>query len=86
MRQAAAFANWTQQAVLVPVTTPLCCPEQVDSHIPVPKRALDKPFQMPIESTFSIAGRGTVVTGRIEQGGMQWQAVEWPAALQVEPA
>ena len=35
----------------------------------VPERATDKPFQMPIEDVFSIAGRGTVVTGRIEQGG-----------------
>lgn len=34
----------------------------------VPERATDKPFQMPIEDVFSIAGRGTVVTGRIEQG------------------
>ena len=42
--------------------------EAVD-QIPVPKRALDKPFQMPVEDVFSIAGRGTVVTGRIEQGG-----------------
>ena len=41
--------------------------EAVD-QIPVPKRALDKPFQMPVEDVFSIAGRGTVVTGRIEQG------------------
>jgi elongation factor Tu len=40
----------------------------VDEHIPEPKRILDKPFLMPIEDTFSIAGRGTVVTGRIEQG------------------
>eukprot|EP00798_Chlamydomonas_sp_ICE-L_P008545 gene8545-33976_t len=40
----------------------------VDEYIPVPMRALDKPFQMPIEDVFSIAGRGTVTTGRIEQG------------------
>lgn len=40
----------------------------VDSYIPVPKRSLDLPFQMPVEDVFSIAGRGTVVTGRIEQG------------------
>eukprot|EP00983_Pelagomonas_calceolata_P129056 1161575-Pelagomonas_calceolata.AAC.4 len=44
------------------------CAAQVDTYIPVPQRALDKPFQMPIEDTFSIAGRGTVVTGRVEQG------------------
>jgi len=40
----------------------------VDSHIPEPVRALDKPFLMPIEDVFSITGRGTVVTGRVEQG------------------
>jgi elongation factor Tu len=44
----------------------------VDAHIPVPTRSLDKPFQMPIEDVFSIAGRGTVVTGRVEQGGRGW--------------
>ena len=42
--------------------------EQLDNYIPEPKRDLDKPFLMPIEDVFSIAGRGTVVTGRIEQG------------------
>src|SRR6202142_4543114 len=42
--------------------------EAVDSYIPVPTRVLDKPFLMPIEDIFSIQGRGTVVTGRIEQG------------------
>jgi len=40
----------------------------VDSYIPVPERAVDKPFLMPIEDIFSISGRGTVVTGRIERG------------------
>jgi elongation factor Tu len=42
--------------------------EAVDSYIPIPKRIVDKPFLMPIEDIFSIQGRGTVVTGRIEQG------------------
>lgn len=42
--------------------------EAVDSFIPTPERALDKPFLMPIEEIFSIAGRGTVVTGRVESG------------------
>lgn len=42
--------------------------QAVDEHIPEPVRVLDKPFLMPIEDTFSIAGRGTVVTGRVEQG------------------
>jgi elongation factor Tu len=40
----------------------------VDSYIPEPERALDKPFQMPIEDVFTITGRGTVVTGKVEQG------------------
>jgi len=40
----------------------------VDEYIPVPERALDKPFLMPVEDIFSISGRGTVVTGRVEQG------------------
>jgi elongation factor Tu len=40
----------------------------VDEWIPTPARALDKPFLMPIEDVFTITGRGTVVTGRIEQG------------------
>ncbi|KPU83901.1 elongation factor Tu [Marinosulfonomonas sp. PRT-SC04] len=40
----------------------------VDEYIPTPERAMDKPFLMPIEDVFSISGRGTVVTGRIERG------------------
>jgi elongation factor Tu len=40
----------------------------VDSYVPLPERAIDKPFLMPIEDIFSIQGRGTVVTGRIERG------------------
>ncbi|MBL4863998.1 MAG: elongation factor Tu [Rhodobiaceae bacterium] len=42
--------------------------EAVDSFIPQPERAMDQPFLMPIEDVFSISGRGTVVTGRIERG------------------
>jgi elongation factor Tu len=42
--------------------------DALDTSIPQPQRALDKPFLMPIEDVFSITGRGTVVTGRIEQG------------------
>ncbi len=42
--------------------------EAVDSYIPTPERATDKPFLMPIEDVFGIKGRGTVVTGRIERG------------------
>ena len=42
--------------------------DAVDSFIPEPKRAVDKPFLMPVEDVFSITGRGTVATGRIERG------------------
>ncbi|OZJ03227.1 Elongation factor Tu, mitochondrial [Bifiguratus adelaidae] len=42
--------------------------EAVDAHIPTPQRDLDKPFLMPIEDVFSISGRGTVATGRVERG------------------
>jgi elongation factor Tu len=41
---------------------------QVDAYIPQPPRAIDEPFLMPIEDVFSISGRGTVVTGRVERG------------------
>ena len=40
----------------------------VDAYVPLPKRDVDKPFLMPIEDVFSIQGRGTVVTGRVERG------------------
>ena len=42
--------------------------EAVDSYIPQPQREVDKPFLMPVEDVFSISGRGTVVTGRVERG------------------
>ncbi|KAI8057870.1 elongation factor Tu [Syncephalis plumigaleata] len=42
--------------------------QKVDEHIPTPERDLDKPFLMPVEYVFSISGRGTVVTGRVERG------------------
>ncbi len=42
--------------------------QAVDDYVPLPERAVDKPFLMPIEDIFSISGRGTVVTGRIERG------------------
>jgi elongation factor Tu len=42
--------------------------DAVDSYIPMPERAVDKPFLMPVEDVFSITGRGTVATGRIERG------------------
>ena len=42
--------------------------EAVDSYIPIPERDIDKPFLMPVEDVFSITGRGTVATGRVERG------------------
>jgi len=42
--------------------------EALDAYIPLPEREVDKPFMMPIEDVFSISGRGTVVTGRVERG------------------
>jgi elongation factor Tu len=52
---------------------PACQPvlnlmDAVDSYIPMPERAIDRPFLMPVEDVFSISGRGTVATGRIERG------------------
>jgi elongation factor Tu len=47
--------------------------DAVDSYIPEPKRDVDKPFLMPIEDIFSITGRGTVVTGRVERGKISIQ-------------
>jgi elongation factor Tu len=46
---------------------------QVDSYVPEPQRDVDKPFLMPIEDVFSITGRGTVVTGKVEQGVVKVQ-------------
>src|SRR5690554_6925585 len=42
--------------------------EALDTYIPEPERAIDQPFLMPVEDVFSISGRGTVVTGRVERG------------------
>ena len=42
--------------------------EALDTYVPLPQREIDKPFLMPIEDVFSISGRGTVVTGRVERG------------------
>ena len=42
--------------------------DAVDTYIPTPERDIDKPFLMPIEDVFTIQGRGTVVTGRVERG------------------
>ena len=50
------------------VETVLKLMEALDTYIPMPEREIDKPFLMPIEDVFSISGRGTVVTGRVERG------------------
>jgi len=47
--------------------------DAVDSYIPTPERAVDKPFLMPVEDVFSITGRGTVATGRVERGTVKVQ-------------
>lgn len=52
--------------------------DAVDTYIPTPKRDVDKPFLMPVEDVFSIKGRGTVVTGRVERGKI---AVNEPAEI-----
>ncbi len=56
-----------------PKNAPECAPiyelmEAVDNYIPTPERAVDRPFLMPVEDVFSITGRGTVATGRVERG------------------
>ncbi|MDY6522945.1 GTP-binding protein, partial [Clostridioides difficile] len=47
--------------------------EQIDEYIPAPERDTDKPFLMPVEDVFSITGRGTVATGRVERGVLKVQ-------------
>ena len=60
--------------------------DAVDEYIPKPERAMDKPFLMPVEDVFSISGRGTVVTGRVERGmvkvGEEVEIVGYPADAQ----
>ncbi len=59
--------------------------EAVDKNIPTPVRELDKPFLMPIENVYSIPGRGTVVTGRLERGivkkGMECEFVGYSKTI-----
>ena len=73
--------------------------DALDNYVPEPIRDLDKPFLMPIEDVFSIKGRGTVATGRIEQGivklndaveivgviATQTSVVNWYRSFQEEP-
>ncbi|AOR22387.1 elongation factor Tu [Clostridium taeniosporum] len=60
-----ALENPTDEAAIAPILELM---EAVDSYIPTPERATDKPFIMPIEDVFTITGRGTVATGRVETG------------------
>ena len=50
--------------------------DAIDDWIPTPVRDMDKPFLMPIEHTYSISGRGTVVTGQVESGARSKRAVK----------
>jgi elongation factor Tu len=59
--------------------------EAVDSYIPMPPREIDKPFLMPVEDIFSISGRGTVVTGRVERGKVKVQEEIEIVGLRPEP-
>src|SRR6059058_5124957 len=59
--------------------------EAVDSYIPMPPREIDKPFLMPVEDIFSISGRGTVVTGRVERGKVKVQEEVEIVGLRPEP-
>ena len=60
-----ALENPTDEEAIKPIMDLM---EAVDSYIPTPERATDKPFLMPIEDVFTITGRGTVATGRVEAG------------------
>jgi elongation factor Tu len=57
----------------------------VDSYMPMPERQIDKPFLMPVEDIFSISGRGTVVTGRVERGKVRIQEEIEIVGLRPEP-
>ncbi len=59
--------------------------DAVDSYIPMPERQIDKPFLMPVEDIFSISGRGTVVTGRVERGKVKIQEEIEIVGLRPEP-
>jgi elongation factor Tu len=59
--------------------------EAVDSYIPMPERQIDRPFLMPVEDIFSISGRGTVVTGRVERGKVKIQEEIEIVGLRPEP-
>ena len=52
------------------------CSNAIEDYIPTPERATDKPFLMPVEDVFSITGRGTVATGRVERGVVKRSAMK----------
>jgi len=58
--------------------------EALDSYIPTPERAIDGAFLMPVEDVFSISGRGTVVTGRVERGVVK-SAKNWKSSASSPP-
>jgi len=58
--------------------------DALDSYIPEPQRAIDGAFLMPVEDVFSISGRGTVVTGRIERGIVKW-VKKWKSLVSSQP-
>ncbi|MDZ5038463.1 EF-Tu/IF-2/RF-3 family GTPase, partial [Clostridium perfringens] len=60
-----ALENPTDEKAIAPILELM---DAVDSYIPTPERATDKPFLMPVEDVFTITGRGTVATGRVERG------------------
>ena len=60
-----ALENPTDEEAIAPILELM---DAVDSYIPTPERATDKPFLMPVEDVFTITGRGTVATGRVERG------------------
>ena len=59
--------------------------EAVDSYIPLPPRLVDQPFLMSVEDVFSITGRGTVATGRIERAVSKWVKAIEIVGLQEKP-
>ena len=66
--QGSALAALNGEATEVGEESVMKLMSEVDSYIPEPERTLDKPFLMPVEDVFSISGRGTVATGRVERG------------------
>jgi len=77
-----ALENPTDDAATEPIMNLMAA---IDSYIPTPERATDKPFLMPVEDVFSITGRGTVATGRVERGILKVQDKIQIVGLNEEP-